>query len=319
MVGRKADRPEHNNCSVSAPQKISDFVYSITHLVFLIIYYSSVVAAFLRGSTAPDSNKLASNAASRRHHHHVRPESRSRRSPLRSLIRENITQVSGPDRDAVTHPPSDTKELASNTKSRRRHQVPPESKLRRPQQIPIKKNNPRNNPYKPAPERATITPQNAKPNSKFVRYAEAAERARLMEESPPVISHGHEGCNQSPRPEAGLLGEAEFQFMLGELKTIAYKDTDSEISMERTPSGSTITNLPIQHQTPPTLLPVLDHLVPNRKDLPIYLNGRSCRACADFGAASNAIDEAYALELGIVIDRIKCPEFQLPTDRKSVV
>jgi hypothetical protein len=64
-------------------------------------------------------------------------------------------------------------------------------------------------------------------------------------------------------------------------------------------------------------LPIYQHLKPNRKDLPLLLNGTPCRACADFGASANVIDAKFARELDLTIDSITpCPAFELPTFRK---
>lgn len=59
---------------------------------------------------------------------------------------------------------------------------------------------------------------------------------------------------------------------------------------------------------------IIEHLIPTKKDLPIYLNGSPCRACADFGSAANIIDANYAREIKIRItpDR-NCDPFLLPT------
>jgi hypothetical protein len=62
----------------------------------------------------------------------------------------------------------------------------------------------------------------------------------------------------------------------------------------------------------------IEQLVPNKKDLPIYLNwpfnSIPCRACADFGAAANIIDANYAREINVnIIPDIICEPFELPT------
>ncbi|CZR63602.1 uncharacterized protein PAC_13499 [Phialocephala subalpina] len=115
------------------------------------------------------------------------------------------------------------------------------------------------------------------------------------------------------------MGEAEFQTMLSELKRIAGGRSPSpELPIIKDPAYYTKPPSSQKYLPQPLKLPVPDHLVPNRKDLPPYLNSRYRRACADFGAASNVIDEAYALGLGIDIKHVRCPKFQLPTFQKRV-
>lgn len=61
-------------------------------------------------------------------------------------------------------------------------------------------------------------------------------------------------------------------------------------------------------------LSIIEHLAPTKKDLPIYLEGNFCRACADFGAAANIIDAEYALQINVVIVQDNaCKPFLLPT------
>ncbi|KAH7400165.1 hypothetical protein BKA64DRAFT_476299 [Cadophora sp. MPI-SDFR-AT-0126] len=67
-------------------------------------------------------------------------------------------------------------------------------------------------------------------------------------------------------------------------------------------------------------LPIINHLVPSKKDLPMILNGQPCRTCADFGASSNIIDARFAKSIGLRIDkRARCPSFRLPIQGRKVV
>jgi len=66
-------------------------------------------------------------------------------------------------------------------------------------------------------------------------------------------------------------------------------------------------------------LPVVEHLAPPKKYLPIYLDGHYARACADFGAAANVMDAKFAskLRLKVVLDS-SCVPFELPTFGKTI-
>ena len=66
-------------------------------------------------------------------------------------------------------------------------------------------------------------------------------------------------------------------------------------------------------------LPVIEHLTPPKKDLPVYLNGQYFRACADFGAGVNVIDAkvAHKLDLKVVLDS-SCVPLELPTFGKTI-
>lgn len=62
---------------------------------------------------------------------------------------------------------------------------------------------------------------------------------------------------------------------------------------------------------------VVQHLPPNRTDLPLLLNGIFCRICADFGADANVIGGKLARKLGLSIDsQSRCPCFELPTFKR---
>lgn len=60
-------------------------------------------------------------------------------------------------------------------------------------------------------------------------------------------------------------------------------------------------------------LPILEHIAPKRKDLPILIQGIHVRACADFGAAANILSLEFIKEIGIHFARSYCPPFELPT------
>lgn len=64
---------------------------------------------------------------------------------------------------------------------------------------------------------------------------------------------------------------------------------------------------------------MIEHLKHRKKYLPIHLNGRLCKACADFGAAANIIEATLARELNleIILDEY-CLPFELPTFNKLI-
>lgn len=66
-------------------------------------------------------------------------------------------------------------------------------------------------------------------------------------------------------------------------------------------------------------MPIIEHVMPNKKDLPLLLNGHLCRTCADFGATGNIISADFANRSGIHFELDdNCQPFELPTFKTKV-